>query len=500
MKTLIAHPKLLMLVACIALFAGCKQPETIVVEESPTAAAPSDTTVQEGPESNEASFRKLVMGEYNQIPTLDPLFADNASSMRTIQLMYEGLVRLDAGGSVVPGMATDWEISSDSLQYTFTLRKNTFYHDSDVFSTGTGRRMVSSDVKFVFQRMARAGVPPKAAHLFMNIKGFDPYYHEQREVYNPADRKLDGISGIQTPSDSTVVFELNEPDPQFLKKLATPLAVIYPQEAVGETVASFSPVGTGPLQFSSRDADSTLIFSKFQNYYAASDVQLNRVDIVTDVSESSLFRSMSTGDIYVMPQLGPQQLQNLITSNGNLYESYAKRYNLQITSGATEFALRYYPNANLSERDATAIAAIATADSASYFDEFPNSLVTTQTVSDTINAPSDPSNLAQQIYTVFSEDPYIRTYLGKLSSTLSQYDVSLQMMEIRAPSRNTGLLFSQSYPLIPDQRWNSYKALLQFRVHQAALYRSEISGLDFNAYPWWFNVRGVTLPASESLN
>ena len=494
MKSFTTNYKLLTFVAALVLIAGCKQPETIVIEDSPTAVAPSDTTEQDV--SNQASFRKLVIGEYNSISSLDPLFATNASSMRMIQLVYEGLVRLDANNEIVPGMAKRWEISSDSLTYTFHLKDNIFYHDSDNFSAGTGRKMVAKDVKFVFERMARAGVPPTAAQLFMDIKGFDPYYHEQRNVYYPGDRKRGGVTGIEAPNDTTVVFELSENEPEFLKKLATPLAVIYPQEAVGATVESFSPIGTGPFRFSSREPDSTLIFSKFQNYYNTSDIQLNRVDVEVNSSESQLFRAMGSGDIHLLPQLGPQLVQSLLNENGQLNSSYEQRYDFQQTNGFTEFVLRYNPNSYLTASDAETIANLISSDSTSYFGQFPNSIIRPVSAA----GSTDSLNLPDQVYTVFSEDPFVRTFLGSFSNKLKQYNTQLQMMEIRAPSQNTGLFFTQSYPLISDTEWKSYQPLFRFRVAQTTLMRSEISELNFNAYPWWFDLRGVTVPSAETLN
>jgi len=209
---------------------------------------------------------------------------------------------------------------------------------------------------------------------------------------------------------------------------------------------------------------------------------------------------MSANEIYLIPQLGPQLLQNLVDSNGQLNSSYQDRYNLQVTNGATEFVLRYNPESNLTSTNAQTISQLAKSN-LSYFDQFPGDIVTTNFVnsSDTteITTISDQNG---QVYSTFSQDPFVRTYLGNLSSTLSEYNTQLQMIQIRAPSRNTGLLFSINYPLIPDKRWSSYNDLFRFRVKQAALYRSEINGLNFNQYPWWFDVRGVTLPAAERLN
>lgn len=497
MHTFNTRHTLLTIFLFVLLLTGCKQPETVVIDESPTPTAPADTTLDET--ADDASFRHLIIGEYNSVPLLDPLFADNAATMRALQLVYEGLVRLDNNGSVNPGLAKNWEVSNDSLEYTFQLRSDVFYHDSNIFNTGTGRRMVSGDVRFVFERMARAGVPPKAAHMFMDIEGFDPYFNEQRKVYSPADRKINSISGIKTPNDSTVVFELTDRDPQFLKKLATPLAVIYPREAVGQSVNSFSAVGAGPFQFSSRQADSTLVFSKFQDYYAAGDVNLNRVDVTPIPSESKLFQAMATGDIHAIPQLGPQLLQEIIDSNGELSTSYTERYNLQKNGGSTEFVLRHNPNTNLSADDANILSELAHADS-TYFNQFPNGIVTLQSTRDTTDTTAAPSTLPNQIFTVYSENPFIRTYLGNFSNTLEKYDTELQMMEIRAPSRNTGLLFTKHYPLIPDDRWEKYKELFRFQVKHFVLHRPEIKALTFNKYPWWFDLREVSIPAAENLN
>lgn len=474
---------------------GCSQPETVVIDEDPKPTAPADTADNASVE--EASFRNMIIGEYTPITSLDPLFVDNTAEMRAVQLLYEGLVRLDDTGSPVPGMAKSWEVGNDSLEYTFQLRTDVFYHDSNAFSTGTGRKMAAEDVKFIFERMARAGVPPTAAHMFMDIRGFDPYFSEQREVYHPSNRKLTGISGIQTPNDSTVVFKLVNQDSQFLEKLATPLAVVYPREAVDQPNESFAPVGTGPFEFSSQQSDSTLIFSDFEDYYAASEIQINRVDIVPIASESELFKAMSAGNIYLIPQLGPQLMKELINDDGELSSSYAERYTLQNSDGQIEYVLRYNPNANLTSDDANVISQLA-AD-LTYFDQFYNGLVAAQPINDTTTTSSP--DLPDQIFAVFSDDPFIKTYLGNLSETLrNQYDTQLQMMDIRAPSRDTGLLFTKSFPLIPDSQWNNYKELFRFEVQHLALQRSEIENLEFNSFPWWFDIRGVTLPAEENLN
>src|SRR5699024_9086292 len=199
-----------------------------------------------------ADFQKLVVGEMNPIESLNPLFANNATEMRTVQLIYEGLVRMNENGQVIPATAKKWMVSGDSLRYEFQLRSDIFYHDNDIFSTGTGRRLTAEDAKFAFEQMAKPGVPPRAARMFMNIEGFDSYIREKHIIYNDETRQLTGMSGIETPNDTTIIFDLVQKDARFLKKLATPLAVIYPREAHNESANSFTAVGTGPFTFTRR--------------------------------------------------------------------------------------------------------------------------------------------------------------------------------------------------------------------------------------------------------
>ncbi|HET6528227.1 MAG TPA: ABC transporter substrate-binding protein, partial [Balneolaceae bacterium] len=452
---------------------------------------------QDEPERDE--FQKLVMGEFNTIGSLDPLFANNATEMRAVQLVYEGLVRFDENGNITPGIAQTWTVSDDSSLYEFHLRPDIFYHNSDIFSTGTGRRLVAEDVKFVFERMARAGVPPRAAKLFMNIRGFDSYFQEQHFVYNPQFRQIEGVAGIQTPDETTVVFELEQPDANFLKKLATPLAVIYPKEAVGDAQNAFTPVGTGPFTFVRTTNDSTYIFSKFDNYHTPGEIKLDRVDLIVTNSEGELFKSMSAEEMDVLPQLGPQLMSEILDDKGQLLPSYREQYALRTAGGATEYVLRYNPYSNLAATTARKIAGLIPTDLSSFLGKLPQGLVESSFIIK--DAPAIASHdSTKEIYSTFSADPFIKTFLGSLSKTLKPYGYSLQMLKIHTPVENTGLLVTRDFPLIPEGQWGDYEKLFVFKVGHAALQKPVVEGLWFNQYPWWIDVRGVSLMETSRLN
>lgn len=71
--------------------------------------------------------------------TLDPQIISSPSSKTVAYNCYEGLVRLNENGEIVPAGADSWTISSDALTYTFKLRPNAVW-----YLTNTSKEALSS--------------------------------------------------------------------------------------------------------------------------------------------------------------------------------------------------------------------------------------------------------------------------------------------------------------------------------------------------------------------
>ncbi len=300
------------------LFASCgPSTETIVVGGE--ARGPEVTDEEEAPEERETALPVLKIGEANRILSMDPLFALNTATKRTVQIAYEGLVRFDQDDRIVPAAARRWDVSQDSLTWTFYLRRDLFFHDDESFAQGRGRRANARDVVRVFERMASRDVPSNAADLFMNIiQGFEPYFLEQREIFIARDRQVTSISGLRATSDSTVVFRLLEPEPRFLAKLASPYAVIYPSEAFRfrEDGLQRRAVGTGPYRHESTIGDSILVFVRHANYYQHDDrgrrlPRPARVEVMNVNDEMRLLEHFRRGRLNVIPDAGPRTVDAL---------------------------------------------------------------------------------------------------------------------------------------------------------------------------------------------
>lgn len=76
---------------------------------------------------------RLIMAVSENVGAMNPqgyrgnaMFAQNS--------IYEGLVRVDKNGKIVPSLATSWSISEDGLRYTFYLRKGVQFSNGEAFN------------------------------------------------------------------------------------------------------------------------------------------------------------------------------------------------------------------------------------------------------------------------------------------------------------------------------------------------------------------------------
>lgn len=146
---------------------------------------------------------------------LDPQFTQNPNAGIVLTNMMEGLMRLDAGGTPVPAGAESYSVSEDGLTYLFTLRSNAYWFGKNM-DPDRPEHVTSRDYVFAFQRL----VDPAMR---------SPYGKEVLCLKNAAailEGKEDPQSlGVSAPDGSTVLFELEYPDPEFLTRLTRTFAV-----------------------------------------------------------------------------------------------------------------------------------------------------------------------------------------------------------------------------------------------------------------------------------
>ncbi len=257
--------------------------------------------------------------ESKNIPTLDPAFAKSQYTIWPVNQLYNGLVQMDNQLKIVPSIAVRWDISSDGLEYTFHLRNDVAFHDSEVFPGGIGRKVKADDVAYSLNRVRNPSTASPGAWTMNWVR---------------ADKENES-RGIEATDDSTLVIRLIKPFPAFLGLLSMPYCSVVPNEALDYYGRDFGrhPVGTGPFSMKFWKQGEKLILSKNPTYFEEDDdgIQLPYLDGVSIrfiVDKQSEFLEFLKGNIDFLSGVHPSYKDELLTRSGALNPHYEERYKI----------------------------------------------------------------------------------------------------------------------------------------------------------------------------
>ncbi len=169
----------------------------------------------------------------SDLSELDPAHASEQQSIIVMNLIFGGLVRLDADLKVEPDAAESWEVSQDGKTYTFTLRKNVQFGDG---TPVTAHDFVYSVNRALSPETGAYGAP---SHLKPIVGAEDVIEGEATEA-----------SGLRALDEQTVQIELDEPRAYFLAQLTSVNTFFVPKHLIEEKGDTWSEeaFGTGPFR------------------------------------------------------------------------------------------------------------------------------------------------------------------------------------------------------------------------------------------------------------
>jgi peptide/nickel transport system substrate-binding protein len=188
------------------------------------------------------------------------LTAGAATFLTSIPQVYETLLQPRAcyweDTAVIPGLAKSWRVSPDGLTITLMLRDDVNWHNKPPVN---GRPFTSADVAFTIDVQQKGGL----------LRSF-----------------WDGVTH-QEPDAHTVILKLEEPQADFLAKLAYQTNVIVPKE-VQEQQGDFknTAIGTGPFMVKEFQPRQGAVLERNPDYYlkGADGKTLPYIDEVRSVS------------------------------------------------------------------------------------------------------------------------------------------------------------------------------------------------------------------------
>src|SRR5690606_9795001 len=183
--------------------------------------------------------------EHQNIASLDPAFARNASTIWATNQLFNGLVQLDDSLNIQPDIAKRWEINDTTNTYTFYLRDDVWFHKHHLFGKDSTRKVVAEDFVYSLNRLK------------------DP------RVASPGSWVLSNVEHFYAVNDTVFEIQLSEPFPPFLGLLAMRYCSVVPREVVEHPEIRFrsNPVGTGPFYFKLWEENIKLVFRKNKHYF-----------------------------------------------------------------------------------------------------------------------------------------------------------------------------------------------------------------------------------------
>ncbi|MGN6524223.1 MAG: ABC transporter substrate-binding protein, partial [Actinomycetes bacterium] len=176
---------------------------------SGSAAASGSTGGSSGP-SNDAIAIGLVL----EPASLDFTTTDGAAIPQALlDNVYEGLVKLDQDGKIVPDLAKSWTVSPDRKTYTFDLVDNATFTN--------GAKFTADDAAFSINRVKTDWtISLKAA--------------------------MDVVESAKADSPTKLVVTLKQPSNDWLYRMTTRIGAMFSKTGVDKLATD--PVGTGPYK------------------------------------------------------------------------------------------------------------------------------------------------------------------------------------------------------------------------------------------------------------
>ncbi len=222
---------------------------------------------------SQSTGRELTVGISADLDTsLDPHVSSSSAGTREVLFnIFEGLVKPDTDGNLIPAVAESFTVNESADIYTYTLREGVRFHN--------GKTVTVGDVVYSLSR---------AAGL---------------ETGEPLVSDVKGIAAVDTPDARTVAVHLHAPDTEFNAHMTV---AIVPEG----TDPGAETVGTGPFRFVSRTPQENIVLERFADYWGT-PARMDRVTLQVIPDPQTLVMSLRSGAVDMAGHLSSSQIAEL---------------------------------------------------------------------------------------------------------------------------------------------------------------------------------------------
>lgn len=224
-------------------------------------------------------------GMVGSLTNLNPLFGSGVLDDSAARLLFNGLLRYDTNGELVPDLAKNWRVEDDRRTYTVVLKEGVTWHDGQPFT--------AKDVLYTIKAIQN---PETRSPLFSSWQGIKVAAVNEREVK----------------------FELPATFAPFPTALTVPilprhLLVDTPFAQLRSAAFNNQPIGTGPFVFntlrSEQGGQQQLELSRNQIYLHGAP-KLERFVLHTYPDNDAMAEALENREITAAVDLGAESVKN----------------------------------------------------------------------------------------------------------------------------------------------------------------------------------------------
>lgn len=229
---------------------------------------------------------------------INPILATSPADKDMTALVYSGLMRKGPAGTWIPDLAEKYEMSSNGLVYTFTLRENITFHDD--------APITADDVVFTIDKV------------------------KDSVIKSPYKANWDGIS-VKKIDERTVEFALRQPFPLFLESATLGILPghIWSDSAIELNDANTYPIGSGPYKVTNRSQQSSGVINFFElqafKDFALGEPNIQTMNLRFYPNEEALLKALEEDVVDQISSITPMNASDLAEKNHKVESSVLPR-------------------------------------------------------------------------------------------------------------------------------------------------------------------------------
>jgi len=262
--------------------------EEPAAEEPATEEPAAEEPATEEPAAEETmADNSIVMARDSEPLTLNPIGASDNGSIFMIVQIFDTLVETQDAPFPQPAIAESWEVSDDSLTWTFSLRQGVQFSNGDP--------VTCEDVEFSIDRFA------------------DPDINVSYGGFGSA------IESTECVDDATFVIQLNRVEGAFLDYLSTFIPSIIPKavyEEMGDEAFGEMPIGSGPYMVKEWVRGQRLVLERNPYYWKEGQPYVDEFDIEYIPDDNTRMLKIQSGEAQIATEVPYSQLERIDALDG----------------------------------------------------------------------------------------------------------------------------------------------------------------------------------------